>query len=364
LRTSPLRARLGPLATFDIAVEPDPTAEELALITRGLSEHGEARSEPRNHCALTVFARDAAGRIVGGLRGATVWGWLEIELLWVAEEHRADGIGARLMAAAEAEAVARGCRHARVDTFDFQAPGFYARLGYEEYALLEDFPRGHLRHFLAKDLDAAPATAAAPRRTARGEELPSRVAARVAGGDSREAAAVSIRPYALADAPSVLAAARESIAEMNPWMPWCHPGYSLEDSQTWLEEQVPAFAAGAAFEFAIVSADGGYLGGCGLNQIDFRNRRANLGYWVRSSATGRGVATAAVRALLEWAAGHTDLVRLEIVVAVGNLKSQRVAGKLGARREGVLRNRLCLADQVHDAVLFSLALPRRPTQPS
>lgn len=331
------------VTTCTIAVEPDPTDEEIDLIVRGLSEHGEARSEPRNRRALTVFARDESGRIVGGLRGATVWGWLEIELLWVAEEHRKDGLGREIMAAAEAEALARGCRHARVDTFDFQAPSFYARLGYAEYALLEDFPRGHRRHFLAKDLEASPATREASARRSRGAA----------------ASGVAIRPYALADASDVFAAARESVAEMLPWMPWCHPEYSLEDSQSWLDEQVPTFAAGEAFEFAIVAADGGYLGGCGLNQIDSRNRRANLGYWVRSRFAGRGIATAAARSLVDWALRNTDLVRIEIVVAVGNWKSQRVAEKLGAHRDGVLRNRLCLGDAVHDAVLFSLALAER-----
>jgi RimJ/RimL family protein N-acetyltransferase/N-acetylglutamate synthase-like GNAT family acetyltransferase len=331
------------VATLTISIERDATAEQVGVLARGLTEHGEARSEPRNHAALAVFARDAGGRIVGGLRGATVWGWLEIELLWVADAYRKEGLGARLLATAEAEARVRGCRHARVDTFDFQAPGFYARLGYEEYALLEDFPRGHRRHFFRRDLEQSGAD---------GDVL----APRPARGDA--ASGIAIRPYALDDASTVLTAVRESIARMHPWMPWCHPDYSLAESQSWLDEQVPAFAAETAFEFAIVSADGGYLGGCGLNQIDVRNRRANLGYWVRSSAAGRGVATAAARSLHDWAVRHTDLVRLEIVVAVGNLPSRRVAEKLGARREGLLRDRLLLADGYHDALMFSLTIPR------
>jgi RimJ/RimL family protein N-acetyltransferase len=171
-------------------------------------------------------------------------------------------------------------------------------------------------------------------------------------------AEVAIRPYTVEDAAAVFAAARESIAEMSPWMPWCHPDYSIEESRSWLEEQVPAFAAGTAFEFAIVSGAGSYLGGCGINQIDARNRRANLGYWVRSSATGRGVATAAARLACEWAVQHTDLVRLEIVVAVGNARSLRVAEKAGAVREGVLRSRLHLHGTPHDAVMFSVAIAR------
>jgi RimJ/RimL family protein N-acetyltransferase len=164
---------------------------------------------------------------------------------------------------------------------------------------------------------------------------------------------VDIRPYAVNDAPAVWEAARESLRELQPWMPWCHPAYSLDESRSWLELQVRAFEQGTAFEFAIVSADGKYLGACGLNQIDALNHRANLGYWVRTSASGRGVATHAVRSLRDWAFRNTDLLRLEIVIAVGNIASQRVAEKTGARREGVLKHRLFLHGVAHDAMMFS-----------
>jgi ribosomal-protein-serine acetyltransferase len=117
---------------------------------------------------------------------------------------------------------------------------------------------------------------------------------------------------------------------------------------------VRAFEQRTAFEFAIVSGDDRYLGGCGLNQIDAVNRRANLGYWVRTSAIRQGVATRAVRAIRDWAFEHTDLLRLEIVVALGNEASQRVAAKSGAIKEGVLRNRLLLHGAIHDATIFSL----------
>ena len=171
-----------------------------------------------------------------------------------------------------------------------------------------------------------------------------------------------IRPYRLEDAETVCDAVLESLAELQPWMPWCHPAYSVSDSRSWLEAQVPAFQAGTAFEFAIVSADGRYLGGCGLNQIDQVNHRANLGYWARSTATGQGAATAAVRALREWAFAATDLVRLEIVVALGNAASHRVAEKVGATREGTLIRRLVLHGELRDATIISLTrdLPASP----
>jgi GNAT superfamily N-acetyltransferase len=140
----------GPLHDLSIELADQPSPDELSIVERGLAEHGESRSEPRNARALVLFLRDARSDVVGGLRAVTVWGWLEIKWLWIAEPHRGRGCGRRLVAAAEREAIGRGCRHAWLDTFDFQAPQFYARLGYDVFAALDDFPRGHTRYFLRK----------------------------------------------------------------------------------------------------------------------------------------------------------------------------------------------------------------------
>jgi ribosomal-protein-serine acetyltransferase len=81
---------------------------------------------------------------------------------------------------------------------------------------------------------------------------------------------------------------------------------------------------------------------------------ANLGYWVRTGYTGRGVATTATLLLAKWGFEVLELKRIEIVVAVGNDRSLRVAEKVGAKREGILRNRITGRDKVHDAVMHSL----------
>ena len=172
---------------------------------------------------------------------------------------------------------------------------------------------------------------------------------------------VRIRPYTVADAQAVWDAAMESGAELLPWMPWFHPGYHLRETRSWLEMQVAAFRMGTSYEFAIESDAGRFLGGCGINQIDPLNRRANLGYWVRTTEAGRGVATTAARLAAEWAFKHTDVVRLEIVAATGNVASQRVAERVGAQREGVLRSRLFVRGQFQDAVVYSLVKGFEPS---
>jgi RimJ/RimL family protein N-acetyltransferase len=171
---------------------------------------------------------------------------------------------------------------------------------------------------------------------------------------------IFIRFFEESDASALQQAARESTREVYPWLPWCHPGHSLDDARSWISTQVEARVCGAAFAFVIISQSGEFLGGCGLNHINETDRRANLGYWVRTSAAGQGVATAGVRALSTWAFTNTQVERLEIVAAAGNIRSQRVAEKARAAREGVARSRLRLHEKFHDAVVYSIIRPSTP----
>ncbi len=168
---------------------------------------------------------------------------------------------------------------------------------------------------------------------------------------------IKIRQYQDSDAPELYAAVRETLVELAAFMPWADEQYSLSDAAAWITTTQNGHADGSMYDFAIVSGDGRYLGGCGLNQISRFNAVANLGYWVRASAMGRGVAVKAVKLLSDWALRNTDLNRLEIVAAVKNVRSQRVAEKAGAQRDGVLRKRLMLHGHTTDAVLYSLVRP-------
>ncbi len=138
---------------LDIAVERsehDAQALRDALIAYNRSQAGEPHFRE-----LTIWLRDDQQRIVGGVIGSTYWGWLLVEFLWVDERLRGRGYGRLLLTTAEREAVRRGCRHACLETFSFQAPAFYAKLGYVVFGILDDFPDRHRRYSLKKDFAPA-----------------------------------------------------------------------------------------------------------------------------------------------------------------------------------------------------------------
>ncbi len=164
-----------------------------------------------------------------------------------------------------------------------------------------------------------------------------------------------IRRWCPEDAGALYAAAVESVAEVSRWLPWCHAGYTLAEAQAWVGTATEAWDSGNMYDFCIVERDTGWLvGGIGLSDVDRRQRMANLGYWVRTTYARRGAATEAARLVARFGFDQLGLLRIEIVVAIENLASQRVAAKLGALREGLLRNRILVNDAPHHAFMHSL----------
>ena len=94
------------------------------------------------------FAVEEDGETLAGLAGYTWGGMAQVNQLWVREDHRHTGLGSALMRRAIEEAKARGCQLMFLTTHSFQAPGFYARLGFEELAVIRDKPPGHAEHIL------------------------------------------------------------------------------------------------------------------------------------------------------------------------------------------------------------------------
>ncbi len=166
---------------------------------------------------------------------------------------------------------------------------------------------------------------------------------------------ILLRPFHSSDIDALFEAATESIDEVYPWLPWCHPGYTRGESANWVKWCKKTWTRGYEYNFAITEAESGNLiGGAGLNQINRMHNFANLGYWVRTGHTRHGVATSATRLLARFAFAELKIKRIEILVAVGNHASMRVAEKAGATREGTLRHRIAYENQMLDAVLYSL----------
>ena len=147
--------------TWHLQIEPDDQRE--AQVEEALVEHNIAASEivrrrfePENLRSRPVaaYAIDDAGELLGGCVGRTedLWQWLTIDTMWVSPEHRGTGLGRRLLESVEEQARARGCRWAKLNTWEFQAPDFYARCGYEVYGREVDYPPGHVNHLMRRDL--------------------------------------------------------------------------------------------------------------------------------------------------------------------------------------------------------------------
>jgi ribosomal protein S18 acetylase RimI-like enzyme len=130
----------------------DPSPEDTQFVEDQINAHNTVRTGRRDFRPLGVFLRDDQHNIVAGLSGFTWAGWLEIKFLWVRDDLRGRGHGRRLIEAAEAEARARRCQHVWLDSYTFQAPTFYQRLGYQVFGTLQDYPPPHGRVFLTKTL--------------------------------------------------------------------------------------------------------------------------------------------------------------------------------------------------------------------
>ncbi len=122
------------------------------IIGQGITDYNTQRAGDDQGQNLCFVLQSPDKEIVGGVIGATHWNWFYINLMWIKEELRGRGYGRRLLTLAEEEARKRGAKHAYLDTFSFQAPGFYQKYGYQVFGELSDFPEGHQRYYLTKQL--------------------------------------------------------------------------------------------------------------------------------------------------------------------------------------------------------------------
>jgi ribosomal protein S18 acetylase RimI-like enzyme len=122
------------------------------IIGGGITEYNTQQAGDDEGKNLCFVLRSPDQEIVGGVIGATYWNWLYINLMWIKEEFRGRGFGHQLLTLAEQEGRQRGAEYVYLDTFSFQAPDFYKKHGYEVFGELKEFPPGHQRYFLTKQL--------------------------------------------------------------------------------------------------------------------------------------------------------------------------------------------------------------------
>jgi GNAT superfamily N-acetyltransferase len=136
---------------YSITIERNPSSHDLRFLMHELHEYNVLQTG-REGNLISIFLKDGQQQIRGGLHGWTAFNYLHVDALWLRENLRRQVYGSRLMQAAEEEALKRGCRFAQLDTFSFQALGFYEKLGYRIFGEPDEVAGGHKWYFLKKEL--------------------------------------------------------------------------------------------------------------------------------------------------------------------------------------------------------------------
>lgn len=166
---------------------------------------------------------------------------------------------------------------------------------------------------------------------------------------------ILLRPFRVEDLDSLYQAARESLADLKPWMSWAHDGYSKVEAENFIKITRARWEDNSLFAFAIVDANNGnILGGCSLSHKHPVYHYCNVGYWVRTSRHGSGIAGRAAKLAARYGFEHAGIIRAELVMALENVKSRRVAEKINAHYEGILHNRMVVGKTIYDAHMYSL----------
>ena len=135
-----------------VASSGEPNPEDKKVLVEGMLSHHAKKGHPRKSEVFSIFMKDQNNKVLGGVIVSFLWNGMEIQSLWVDESQRKQGWGQKLMEAVEAEAIKRGCTLAYTNTFSWQAPDFYSKLGYTLYGKLEGFPEGNSLSYFCKKL--------------------------------------------------------------------------------------------------------------------------------------------------------------------------------------------------------------------
>ncbi len=125
---------------------------EWGLIGGGIHNYNIEQGGADNSQTLCFVVQDSNGKNVGGVIGHVHWDWLYVDLMFIQAELRGQGYGRQILQQLEDAARELGAKNAYLDTFSFQAPEFYQKQGYQVFGELQDFPTGHQRYYMTKEL--------------------------------------------------------------------------------------------------------------------------------------------------------------------------------------------------------------------
>lgn len=151
-----------------------------------------------------------------------------------------------------------------------------------------------------------------------------------------------LRPFERRDALPLVEAVRASLPELQQWLPWAHGGYGRQDALAYIRESSRSWKEGKAFDFAIRREDDlrRHIGNVSIWFLSKSFRTGEIGYWIRSDETTKGIATEVTASALAIAFDEMKLHRVILRIAVGNRASERIGEKLGFTREGILREEI------------------------
>jgi len=132
--------------------EGEPNTKDMVIISKGMLSYHASQGHPRKWKIFSILLKDQSNKLFGCVIVSFLWNGMEIKTIWVDESLRQQGWGRKLMEAAEKEAIKRKCTIAYTNTFSWQAPDFYTKLGYKLYGRLDNFPEGNSLSYYRKDL--------------------------------------------------------------------------------------------------------------------------------------------------------------------------------------------------------------------
>jgi len=165
-----------------------------------------------------------------------------------------------------------------------------------------------------------------------------------------------LRPFRRRDVGAIHKAVSQSLTELQPWLPWASPDYSRSVSQHFVRDSMGAWDDGRAFDFGIRRPEepNRHVGNVSVWFTSRANQVGEIGYWVRTGETGKGVCTEVTARILQIAFEELRLHRVTLRIALGNRGSERVAEKLGFLQEGTLREDVKVGGRWLDHTLWGL----------